>query len=243
MPMNAVCLMYCKRSLFEFDEVNISARRPSSEPLISCRYTTVMHAGIQQSLHIKPTSKHQYLHTKRCHPQHCKTAIPYSQALRSKRIGSQQENLLLRTNELKSHLSKRGYSKQLLDWESNWAINTSNNSSLLCSNHQNQNPVRLVVTYHPALPMLQWTIKHYHHILQDSEQLRKAIPSHPIITFRCPRNLRNLLVHATISLATFTAVLEGVRPAPYWSPQIYLSAKQLVNALNWSCAPSAKHQI
>ena len=56
-----------------------------------------------------------------------------------------------------------------------------------------------MVTYHPYLPMLKWTIRHYHHILQDSEQLREAIKSLPIKAFRRPRNLRDLLVHAVIS--------------------------------------------
>ena len=43
---------------------------------------------VETDFHVKPTSKHQYLHTKRCHPRHFNTAIPYSQALRIKRICS-----------------------------------------------------------------------------------------------------------------------------------------------------------
>ena len=47
--------------------------------------------------------------------------------------------------------------------------------------------------------MLERTIRRYHHILQDSEWLREAIPSLPIIVFRRPRNLWELLVHSVIS--------------------------------------------
>ena len=36
---------------------------------------------IQRDLYTKPTDTHQYLDTRNCHPRHCKTAIPYSQAL------------------------------------------------------------------------------------------------------------------------------------------------------------------
>ena len=50
--------------------------------------------------------------------------------------------------------------------------------------------------YHPNLPKLEWTIRHYHHILQDSDQLWQAFPSLPIIAFRRLRNLRDLLVRA-----------------------------------------------
>ena len=81
--------------------------------------------------------------------------ILYSQALRIKRICSERENLLLRGNELKFHLSRRGYLEQVLDSEINQAINTSNNTSLLHSNQWNQNRVPLVVTYHSTLPMLK----------------------------------------------------------------------------------------
>ena len=59
---------------------------------------------------------------------------------------------------------------------------------------QNQNHVPLVVMYHPALPMLQRTIKCYDHILQDSERVRNVIPSLPIRAFHRQRNLHDLLV-------------------------------------------------
>ena len=56
-----------------------------------------------------------------------------------------------------------------------------------------------MVTYHPNLPRLKQTIRRYHHILQDSDRLRQAFPSLPIIAFRRPRNLCDLLVCAAIS--------------------------------------------
>ena len=36
---------------------------------------------IGTDLHVKPMDTHQYLHMDSCHPQHCKSSIPYSQAL------------------------------------------------------------------------------------------------------------------------------------------------------------------
>ena len=45
-------------------------------------------------LHVKPTDTHQYLRMDSCHPHHCKTSIPYSQALRLRRICSEEEHLL-----------------------------------------------------------------------------------------------------------------------------------------------------
>ena len=53
--------------------------------------------------------------------------------------------------------------------------------------------------YYPNLPRLERTIRHYHHILQDLDRLRQAIPSSPIIAFHRLRNIRDLLVCADIS--------------------------------------------
>ena len=87
----------------------------------------------------------------------------------------------------------------MLDSEISRAINTSYGSSSSRSNWRNSNHVPLVVTYHPNVPKLKRTIRHYQHILQDSDRLQMAFPSSPIIAFCRPRNLRDLLVCADIT--------------------------------------------
>ena len=67
---------------------------------------------IRTDLYCKPTDRHQYLQRKSCHPCHTKTAIPYSQALRLRRICSQDEDFECRTEQLKEHLRLRGYHAQ-----------------------------------------------------------------------------------------------------------------------------------
>ena len=62
-------------------------------------------------LYVKPTDTHQYLHKDSCHPSHCKRGIPYSQALRIRRICSRTEDYLRRTQELKGYLINRGYNE------------------------------------------------------------------------------------------------------------------------------------
>lgn len=71
----------------------------------------------QIDLHIKSTNTHQYLHTNSSHPKHCKTAIPYSLALRICRLCSEDENMHKRLTDLKQHLRSRGYADQLLEAE------------------------------------------------------------------------------------------------------------------------------
>ena len=64
----------------------------------------------------KPTDKHQYLHllVSSCHPQHINRAIPFSPALRLRRICSNPDNYKLRTNELINYLADHGYDKTFL---------------------------------------------------------------------------------------------------------------------------------
>ena len=50
--------------------------------------------GLTTDLFVKPTDKHQYLHSTSCHPRHCKTSIAYSQALRLRRICSNDSDFL-----------------------------------------------------------------------------------------------------------------------------------------------------
>ena len=78
---------------------------------------------VETELYTKPTDKHQFLHMKSCHLSHCKTAIPFSQVLRLCRICSEQDNLVIRSRELKQYLIKQGYPEQLLDAEIHRAIN------------------------------------------------------------------------------------------------------------------------
>ena len=60
-------------------------------------------------VHHKLTDTHQYLNFKSCHPQHVKKAIPYSHALRLKRICDSEDVYKTREIELKGSFLKRCY--------------------------------------------------------------------------------------------------------------------------------------
>ena len=47
---------------------------------------------LSTDLFCKPTDTHQYLHKKSCHPWHTKKAIPFGQALRLRRICSEDRH-------------------------------------------------------------------------------------------------------------------------------------------------------
>ena len=56
-----------------------------------------------------------------------------------------------------------------------------------------------MVTYHPILPSFHLTTKHHLSILYASKRLRRAFEHPQLIAFRRPRNLRDLLVHVTLT--------------------------------------------
>ena len=65
-------------------------------------------------LFTKPTDTHQLLHHSSCHPGHTKRGIPYSQALRIRRICSEDQFFDKRVGELRGWLFNRGYKERLI---------------------------------------------------------------------------------------------------------------------------------
>ena len=173
---------------------------------------------IGTDLHVKPTDTHQYLRMDSFHPQHCKSSISYSQALRFRLICSENEHLQNWTRELKTHLLKRGFHEQQLNKEINWALTISRESCLQIHVHPNQEKSarRLLVvtyctctcTYHPILPPFQVIPKCYlstlHTCTCTSEQLQRVVPLPRLLAFRHPRNLKDFLVRASLTVTAWS---------------------------------------
>ena len=157
--------------------------------------------GLTTDLFVKPTDKHQYLHSTSCHPRHCKTSIAYSQALRLRRICSNDSDFLRHSQVLKTHLVSRGHSSRAVH-QAIKKVKSMPRLSLLSEKPTNRDcankKIPLVVTYHPSLPPIRQITSANHHILHTSDRLQRAIPEEPMIAFRRPPNLRNLLVRAEI---------------------------------------------
>ena len=87
-------------------------------------FTSIPFLDVNVSLHngkivtaLKPTDKHQYLLHSSCQPIHTRRAVPFSLALRLRRICSTNETFTPRTNELIDYLHKRGYNRYFLQRE------------------------------------------------------------------------------------------------------------------------------
>ena len=103
----------------------------------------------------KPTDTHQFWQRKSCHPWHTKKAIPYSQALRYRRICSEDRQFQSRLGELAGWLNDRGYEESLANEQID-RVRRLDIETLLATTGKEPNPGRderipLVITYHPAL--------------------------------------------------------------------------------------------
>ena len=143
---------------------------------------SVKDGSIETDLDIKPTDKHQYLIDWSCHPQHTKRAIPFSLALRLRRICSNPDNYKLRTNELIDYLANRGYDKTFLKTQIQRA------SDIIRTDAQTNKPktqtetTPLVITYNPALPNLAHITHKHSNVLYSSDRCRNVFKKPSVIS-------------------------------------------------------------
>ena len=107
-----------------------------------------LHNGIiETGLFTKPTDKHQHLLRSSCRPHHTKKAIPFSLALRLRRICSTDAKFKHRINELKTYLLDRGYNNNFLEKQFLRAANISRTNALQTKPKASNDVVPFVVTY------------------------------------------------------------------------------------------------
>ncbi len=154
---------------------------------------------IETTLYCKPTDKHTYLLPTSCHPPHTFKGIPFSQALRIRRICSEPTEEEIHLNHLKTHLLKRNYDEEIIDKQITKAKTHERKGLLTYKQKQKKSQrVPLVITYNPAFNNIRPIINRHLHILQNDERLKQIFTTPPIIAFRRPRNTRDLLVSAKV---------------------------------------------
>ena len=122
-------------------------------------------------MYCKPTDKHQYLLPSSCHPEHCCKNIPYSLALRIRRICTQEETFDKRSRELSQHLQNRGYSNTNIEKAVSRAreqkrVELLEHKTRLVENTRTP----FTVTYHPDLPSIHGILdKHWASIEASSK--------------------------------------------------------------------------
>ena len=117
--------------------------------------TTVKEGNMTTDLYSKSTDQHQYLSPSSCHPKHCFKSIPFSQAIRVKRICSTVETTKQRPGDLRHHLKRRGYNDKVIESGFSKASEINRNDLLEYKEKKINKLVPLVLTYNPSLEKFQ----------------------------------------------------------------------------------------
>ena len=155
--------------------------------------------NISTDLYTKPTDKHQHLLYSSCHPLHTKKAIPFSLALRLRRICSTDETFNLRAAQLTTYLLKRGYKRNFVTKQIQRAANIPRTIALQTKDVNKPTRVPFITNFNPSLPHISNIIKKHYHLLLSSDRCKKVFPHLPVVAFRRSPNLRDLLVSAKLS--------------------------------------------
>ena len=131
-----------------------------------------------------------------------KTSIPFSLALRIRRICSTNATFQFRIIELKTYLLARGYRNTFLDSQFLRAYNISRTDALQTNRHDSINRIPFVVTYNPALPHFSNILRKHFNILLSSDRCRDVFKHPPIVAYRRTSNLRDILVKAQLPAIT-----------------------------------------
>ncbi|CAJ0944644.1 unnamed protein product [Ranitomeya imitator] len=146
--------------------------------------------NLDVDLYCKSTDKNSLLHFSSCHPRHVKQSLPISQYHRLSRIISNVDKQAIRHQEMSVKFLQRGYPLRTLQ-----KTRTNITKDKVSQGRQR---IPFVSTFHPYL----YKIKNC--ILRHWDLLGKAYPNipefndTPIMCYKKPSNLRNLLVRADI---------------------------------------------
>jgi hypothetical protein len=160
--------------------------------------TSIQNGNITTDLYTKPTDTHQYLLPSSCHPPHCAKNIPFSLAVRLRRICSNVDTFSSRSLELKQQLFNRKYNYKHLENSIQAAKNLSRDNVLEYKTKTQNTRTPLVITYHPDLPNISEITRRLWHTVLTSKRMRALFPEPPLISYRRPRNLRDHLVRAKL---------------------------------------------
>ena len=151
-------------------------------------------------LYTKPTDTHQYLRPTSCHPKHCCKNIPYSLALRPRRICSDSNMFELRAKEMTNQLHNRGYLKQdiasVIDKARQWSRDAL--LSYRPKSAEVGTMLPFVLTYHLDLPKIRDSVDKNWSIIETSDELKDIYQSKPVMDFRRPKSLCDFLVPARL---------------------------------------------
>ena len=156
---------------------------------------------LQSTLYIKPTDKSLLLHHSSHHPTACKKGVIYSQALRYRRIITDNDELRSHLSRLHKILLARGYSHSTITSAINKATSKTQSQLLVHKTQPSATGVHIpfVIPYNTDLPPLSHILRKHWHIIENHPILSQLFPRQPFLSYSRHNNLKDMLVHSRFS--------------------------------------------
>ena len=124
--------------------------------------------------------------------------------LRVRRLCSDDDDFLVKSREMMTFFSQRGYPLTSLEHDLR-KVRTIGRPDALSGSKRGDTPVDsvpLVMTYHPFNTYIKRYLLQHFRILSTDQQTRDIFPQPPIVAYKRDVNLRDILVHSTDSSST-----------------------------------------
>ena len=151
----------------------ISSHSSTNIPFFDVNVSLTNDGNISTDLCTKPTDKHQHLLYSSCHPLHTKKAIPFSLALRLRRICSTDETFNTRTAQLTTYLIKRGYKRNFVTKQIQRAADIPSSVALQTKDVNKPTRIPFITTFNPSLPHMSNIIKRHYNLLLSSDRCKQ----------------------------------------------------------------------
>ena len=154
---------------------------------------------LQTTLYKKPTDASPLLHAASFHPSSCKTGVIYSQALRYRRIISNDDDFAHHLENLQTILIKRGYNIGLISDIFAKVRSLSRND--LLQYHDNPPTIKLpfVIPYNSNTSHIGKTLHSHWYLIQEDDELQDLSSIIPVMAFQRNRNTKDTLVHSNMT--------------------------------------------
>ena len=166
------------------------------------KITKDIHGRLTTSLYTKPTDAHLYLHYSSYHPIQQKKSIPYSQAVRIRRICNTIESYYKATLNLKTNLQARGYPIKLIDSAVSKVARLDRIALLHPQQYldqQKKDMIAFILTYNPYNPRIKHILHSNLRILNSSPDTCDLAKKQLQVVHRRPRNLTQTLLKADLN--------------------------------------------
>ena len=148
---------------------------------------------LRTRIYRKPTDRQNFLHYKSEHPPALKKSIPYSQALRIRKICNKDIDFEDDCIKLAGTFQSRGYNKTFIEEQIRKAAETPRSDLLKEKIKEPATRIPFITTYNRTLPSLNGIISKHWNILQIDRDIKDIFVNKPIIAYRRNINLKDLI--------------------------------------------------